>query len=139
MRWTLAEDIQLLILVRQHFTSLIKHTWLDASTQFSQQLHVAFDSSHRDVAAVLYRLKLAGILTLAGPPNGHAAQQRFKCQLQDDMPLYDYSATFPTLRDPLHPATIAEVLKRFDESNVQQPLSDTICEMASTLSLVSMQ
>lgn len=139
MRWTLDEDIRLLTLIRQHFTSFIKHPWLDASTQFSHQLHAAFDSSHRDVAALLYRLKLAGILTFAGPPNGTAAQQRFKCLLQDDLPLYDYSMTLPTLKEPLHPATVAATLTHFDESNVQQPISDTIGEIASRLNLATMQ
>lgn len=139
MRWTLDEDIRLLTLIRQHFTSFIKHPWLDASTQFSQQLHTAFDSSHRDVAALLYRLRFAGILTFAGPPIGNTAPQRFKCLLQDDLPLYDYSVTLPTLKEPLHPATVAATLTHFDESNVQQPISDTIGEIASKLNLAAMQ
>lgn len=139
MKWTLAEDIQLLKLVRQYFTSLIQHSRLDASMLFSQQLHAAFNPSRRDVAALLFRLKEAGVLAFASPPNGNAAQQRFKCLLQDDMPLYDYSVTFPTLKEPLNPATVAETLWLFDQSNVQQPISDTVGEIASTLNLVSMQ
>lgn len=130
MRWTLDEDVQLLTLVRQHFTSLIKHSQLDASMLFSQQLHTAFNSSSRDAAALLFRLKEANILTFASPPTGDAALQRFKCLIQDDMALYDYSIIFPTLRKPQSSATVAEALKRFDVSSPHQPVSDTIGEIA---------
>lgn len=139
MKWTLDEDVQLLILVRKHFTSLIKHSRLDASMLFSQQLHAAFNSSSRDVAALLFRLKEANILAFASPPTGDAAQQRFKCLLQDDMALYDYSITFPTLRKIQNPAIVSEVLKRFDVSNPHQAVSDTTGEMAPALSLAPIQ
>lgn len=139
MRWTLDEDIQLLVLVRQLFTSLTKHNRLDVSSPFSQQLHAAFNSPHRKISALLFRLRDAKILAFASPPNGNAEQQRFKCLLQDDMPLYDYSVTFPTLKELQNPATVAEILKRFEVSNPQQPVSDTIGEIAVVLSLVPMQ
>lgn len=91
MRWMLDEDIRLLMLVREHFASLTKHDRLDASSPFSQQLHAAFNSPHRKISALLFRLRDAKILAFASPPNGNAEQQRFKCQLQDDLPLYDYN------------------------------------------------
>lgn len=135
MRWTLDEDIQLLMLVRENFASLIKHSRLDASSPLSQQLHAAFNSPHRDVAALLFRLKDAKILAFASPPTGNASQQRFKCLIQDDIGLYDYSVTFPTFRKSQNPATVAEVLKRFDASNPYQPLSDSIGESSATCNL----
>lgn len=135
MRWTLLEDIQLLILVRQHFMALIKQSWLDASSPFSQQLHAAFNSPHRDVAALLYRLKDAKILQLASRPTGNAEQQRFKCLLQDDKALYDYSATFPTLRAPQHATIIEEVRKQFTTSDPLLSVAITVSKIATTLSL----
>lgn len=135
MKWTLDEDIKLLMLVREHFASLAKHSRLDASSPVSQQLHAAFNSSHRDVAALLFRLREAKILAFASPPTGDASQQRFKCLIQDDTGLYDYSLTFPTFKKSQHPATVAEVLKRFEASNPHQPLPDTIGEIAATYKL----
>lgn len=139
MKWTLLEDIKLLILVRQYFTVLVKQNWLDANSPFSQQLHAAFNSSHRDAAALLYRLKDAKVLQLASRPTGNAEQQRFKCLLSDDRALYDYSATFPTLRKLVSPTLIAEVLKHFAASDLLLSVTDTISEIAAVLSLQPIQ
>lgn len=139
MKWTLLEDIRLLILVRQYFTLLVKQNWLDANSPFSQQLHAAFNSPHRDVAALLYRLKDAKVLQLASRPTGNAEQQRFKCLLRDDRALYDYSATFPTLRKPLSPTLIAEVLKHFTASDPLLSVTDTISEVAAVSGLQPIQ
>lgn len=135
MRWTLLEDIQLLILVRQHFTSLIKQSWLDINSPVIQQLHATFNSPYRDVAALLYRLKEAKILQFASRPTGNVEQQRFKCLLQDDKALYDYSVTFPTLRAPLPPALIEEAIKCFTASDLLLSVADTVKEIAAILSL----
>lgn len=48
---------------------------------------------------------------------------------------YDYSVIFPTLSKPLGPATVAEILKRFDTSNPHQPLSDPLGEIAVAFNL----
>ena len=139
MKWTLLEDIQLLILVRQYFTLLVKQNGLDAKSSFSQQLHAAFNSPQRDAAALLYRLKGAKILQLASRPTGNAEQQRFKCLLQDDSALYDYSVTFPTLRKPQSPLIIAQVLTHFAASDPLLSVTDTLHAIAAALSLQSIQ
>ncbi|ART79683.1 hypothetical protein [Oceanisphaera avium] len=139
MRWTIDEDIQLLLLVRQHFTALSKQNRLHVQSAFSQMLHTAFNSPHRDIAALLYRLKEAKILAFVGRPNGNAAQQSFKCLLQDDMALYNYRVTLPTLQKPLHPDTVAQVQQAFATSNPEQPLFDTLRDIATLFDLNPMQ
>ncbi|MBD2784136.1 hypothetical protein ID858_13270 [Xenorhabdus sp. DI] len=138
-KWTIAEDCELLSLVRQHFPALVKHSRLDATMTFSQQLHTAFNSPHRDASALLFRLKQAGILGFAGRPGGDPAKQLFHCLINDDLALYDYSITFPGLKKALHPETVTEVLDHFAVSNLHQPLSDTIGEIAAALCLTPMQ
>lgn len=139
MKWTLDEDIALLTLIRCLFPTLQKYNRLDAGMAFSQQLHAEFNSPHRDAAALLFRLKQAGILSYAGRPGGDAHKQRFRCLISDDLALYDYSITLPTLKRALHSETVAEVLQHFAISNEHQPLSDTIGEIGAALCLAPMQ
>lgn len=139
MKWTLDEDIALLTLVRCLFSALQKYNRLDASMGFSQQLHAKFNSPHRDAAALLFRLKQAGILGFAERPGGDPQKQRFRCLISDDLALYDYSVTFPTLKRALHSETVAAVLHHFAISNEHQPLSDTLGEIGAALCLAPMQ
>ncbi|MCG8709810.1 hypothetical protein JHU04_003072 [Brenneria sp. 4F2] len=137
--WTIEEDCKLLTLVRQHFSELVSHERLNATMPFSQQLHTAFDSPDRDAAALLHRFRLAGILEFAGRPGGDPAKQPFRCLINNDLALYDYSLTFPTLRKALHPETVAAALNYFTISNPHEPLSNTINEIATALHLAPMQ
>ena len=137
--WTIKEDCKLLTLVRQHFSALVSHNRLNATMPFSQQLHDAFDSPDRDAAALLYRLEQAKILGFASRPGGDPTKQLFRCLINNDLALYDYSLTFPTLRKALHPDTVAAVLNHFTISNPHEPLSDTINEIATALHLAPMQ
>lgn len=138
-KWTIEEDCKLLTLVRQHFPALVKHSQLNATMPFSQQLHAAFNSPHRDASALLFRLKQAGILGFAGRPGGDTAKQPFRCLINDDLALYDYSINLPSLKQALHPETVTAVLDQFITSNFHQPLSKTIAEIATTLFLAPMQ
>ncbi|WP_445375699.1 hypothetical protein ACSLVK_09735 [Photorhabdus tasmaniensis] len=137
--WTIEEDCKLLTLVRQHFPALVKHGQLNATMPFSQQLHTAFNSPHRDASALLFRLKQAGILGFAGRPGGDPTKQPFRCLINDDLALYDYSIIFPRLKQALHPETVTAVLDHFTFSNLHQSLSDTIGEIAAALCLAPMQ
>lgn len=137
--WTIKEDCKLLTLVRQHFSALVSHNRLNATMPFSQQLHDAFDSPDRDAAALLYRLEQAKILGFASRPGGDPTKQLFRCLINNDLALYDYSLTFPTLRKALHPDTVAAALNHFTNSNPHEPLSNTINEIAKALHLSSMQ
>ena len=137
--WTVEEDCKLLSLVRQRFPELVSHKRLDATMLFSQQLHAAFGSPDRDAAALLHRLRVAGILEFAGRPGGNPVKQLFRCQLTNDLSLYDYSLTFPTLRKALHPDTVAVAINHFTISNPHEPLSNTINEIATVLHLAPMQ
>lgn len=137
--WTVQEDCKLLTLVRQRFSALVSHSRLNATMPFSQQLHAAFDSPGRDAAALLYRLEQAKILGFASRPGGDPTKQPFRCQINNELALYDYSLTFPTLRKALHPDTVASVLNHFTISNPHEPLSDTINEIATALYLAPMQ
>ncbi|MEZ8022129.1 hypothetical protein [Vibrio sp. 1F255] len=139
MKWTIEEDLKLLTIVRQRFPELVKHTRLDAGMAFSQQLNIDFNSPHRDAAALLFRLEGAKILAKASRPTGDANKQRFCCLLADDLALYDYSVTLPTLKRALNPQTVNAVLHHFSVSDPHQPLSDTIGEISATLFLVPMQ
>ncbi|KWU01229.1 hypothetical protein APQ14_05885 [Vibrio toranzoniae] len=139
MKWTIEEDLKLLTIVRQRFPELVKHTRLDAGMAFSQQLNIDFNSPHRDAAALLFRLEGAKILAKASRPTGDANKQRFRCLLADDLALYDYSVTLPTLKRALNPQTVNAVLHHFSVSDPHQPLSDTIGEISATLFLVPMQ
>ncbi len=138
-RWTIEEDCKLLTLVRQHFSALVRHERLNATMLFSQQLHTAFDSPDRDAPALLFRLKDAGILGFAGRPGVGLEKQSFRCLINNDLALYDYSLTFPTLRKALHPDTVAAALNHFTISNPHELLSDTISEIAAVLHLAPMQ
>lgn len=137
--WTIDEDCKLLTLVRQHFSELVSHNRLNATMLFSQQLHAAFNSPDRDSAALLYRLEQAKILGFANRPGGDPTKQLFRCLINTDLALYDYSLTFPTLRKALHPDTIAAALNHFTMSNPCEPLSKTINEISTTLHLAPMQ
>lgn len=137
--WTIKEDCKLLTLVRQHFSALVSHNRLNATMPFSQQLHDAFDSPDRDAAALLYRLEQAKILGFASRPGGDPTKQLFRCLINNDLALYDYSLTFPTLKKALHPDTVAAALNHFTNSNPHEPLSNTINEIAKALHLSSMQ
>ncbi|ENA9696612.1 hypothetical protein ABG299_002136 [Salmonella enterica subsp. enterica] len=137
--WTVEEDCKLLTLVRQHFSALVSHNRLNATMPFSQQLHTAFDSPDRDAAALLFRLKDAGILSFAGRPGVGAEKQPFRCLINNDLALYDYSLTFPTLRKALHPDTVAAAINHFTISSPHEPLSNTINEIATALHLAPMQ
>ncbi|HCM4283587.1 TPA: hypothetical protein N3J59_000861, partial [Klebsiella quasipneumoniae] len=137
--WTIKEDCKLLTLVRQHFSALVSHNRLNATMPFSQQLHDAFDSPDRDAAALLYRLEQAKILGFASRPGGDPTKQLFRCLINNDLALYDYSLTFPTLRKALHPDTVAAALNHFTNSNPHKPLPNTINEIAKALHLSSMQ
>ena len=138
MKWTLDEDVALLSLVRRHFTSLVTQKQLDATMPFSQMLHAEFSSLRHTADALLFRLKEAKILSFASCPGRDKQKQRFRCDLIDDLPLYDYSATLPTLKS-LHPQSIDAVLHRFSISDEHQPLSDTIHGIAADLFLEPMQ
>ena len=122
MKWTIEEDIKLLAIVRQRFPELVKYTRLDAGTAFSKQLHIDFNSPYRDAAALLFRLEGAKILAKASRPTGDANKQRFRCLLSDDLALYDYSVTLPTLKRALNPATVNAVLHHFSLSDPHQLL-----------------
>ncbi|MDE1482060.1 hypothetical protein [Xenorhabdus bovienii] len=135
--WTIEEDCKLLTLVRQRFSELVSHERLNATMPFSQQLHAAFDSPDRNAAALLFRLKDAGILGFAGRPGVGAEKQPFRCLINNDLALYDYSLTFPTLRKTLHPETVAAVLNYF--TVIHELLSDAINEIAVALHLAPMQ
>ncbi|ECE6401179.1 hypothetical protein DPY74_23025, partial [Salmonella enterica subsp. salamae] len=137
--WTIEEDCKLLTLVRQHFSALVSHNRLNATMPFSQQLHDAFDSPDRDAAALLYRLEQAKILGFASRPGGDPTKQPFRCLINNDLALYDYSLTFPTLRKALHPDTVAAAINHFTISNSHEPLSNTINEIATALHLAPMQ
>lgn len=137
--WTIEEDCRLLNLVRQRFSELVSYERLNATMPFSQQLHTAFDSPNRDAAALLFRLKDAGVLGFASRPGGDPTKQPFRCQINNDLTLYDYSLTFPTLRKALHPDTVAAVLNHFTISNPHESLSNTINEIATALHLAPMQ
>ncbi len=137
--WTIKEDCKLLTFVRQHFSALVSHNRLNATMPFSQQLHDAFDSPDRDAAALLYRLEQAKILGFASRPGGDPTKQLFRCLINNDLALYDYSLTFPSLRKALHPDTVAAALNHFTNSNPHEPLSNTINEIAKALHLSSMQ
>ncbi|MBD1229179.1 hypothetical protein [Xenorhabdus griffiniae] len=137
--WTIEEDCKLLTLVRQHFSTLARHERLNATMPFSQQLHTAFASPDRDAPALLFRLKDAGILGFAGQTGVGPEKQPFRCLINNDLVLYDYSLTFPTLRKALHPDTVAAALNHFTVSNPHEPLSDTISEIATDLHLAPMQ
>lgn len=137
--WTIEEDCKLLTLVRQHFSALVSHNRLNATMPFSQQLHDAFDSPDRNATALLYRLEQAKILGFASRPGGDPAKQLFRCLINNDLALYDYSLTFPTLRKALHSDTVAAVLNHFTISNPHQSLPGTIHEIAITLHLAPMQ
>lgn len=139
MNWTLEEDCKLLVIIRQHFPTLIKNNRLDASAEFSKLLHANFDSPYRDAAALLFRLKEAKILATASRPTGNANKQRFRCLLADDLVLFNYSVTMPTLKRALNPETVNAVLLHFSESIPYQPLPETIDEIAKALCLVPMQ
>ena len=138
MKWTLDEDVALLSLVRRHFTSLVMQKQLDATMPFSQMLHAEFSSSRHTADALLFRLEKAKILSFASCPGRDNQKQRFRCDLMDDLPLYDYSVTLPTLKS-LHPQSIDAVLHRFSISDKHQPLSDIIHGIAADLFLVPMQ
>lgn len=138
-RWTIDEDCKLLSLVRQHFTTLVGQKFLNATMPFSQKLHMAFDSPDRDAAALLYRLEKAKILGFAQRPDSDPMKQRFCCLINNDLPLYNYSVTLPTLRKPLHPDTVEAVLNYYSSSNAHVPLSTTIREIADIMHLVPMQ
>lgn len=137
--WTIEEDCKLLTLVRQLFSALVSHNRLNATMPFSQQLHDAFDSPDRDAAALLYRLEQAKILGFASRPGGDPTKQLFRCLISNDLALYDYSLTFPTLRKALHPDTVAAALNHFTISNPHEPLSNTINEIATALHLAPIQ
>ncbi|EBJ4366636.1 hypothetical protein DU542_09775 [Salmonella enterica] len=137
--WTIEEDCKLLTLVRQHFSALVSHNRLNATMPFSQLLHDAFDSPDRDAPALLYRLEQAKILGFASRPGGDPTKQPFRCLISNDLALYDYSLTFPTLRKALHPDTVAAALNHFTISNPHEPLSNTINEIATALHLAPMQ
>lgn len=137
--WTIEEDCKLLTLVRQLFSALVSHNRLNATMPFSQQLHDAFDSPDRDAAALLYRLEQAKILGFASRPGGDPTKQLFRCLISNDLTLYDYSLTFPTLRKALHPDTVAAALNHFTISNPHEPLSNTINEIATALHLAPIQ
>ena len=139
MRWTIEEDCRLLSLIRQRFSELVTNSRLNAGMAFSQQLHADFNSPHRDAAALLFRLKEAKVLKLASRPTGDPSQQYFGCLLADDLALYDYSVTLPTLKRALNPETVNAVLHHFSVSDPHQPLSDTIGEISAALFLVPMQ
>lgn len=66
-------------------------------------------------------------------------KQLFRCLINNDLALYDYSLTFPSLRKALHPDTVAAALNHFTNSNPHEPLSNTINEIAKALHLSSMQ
>lgn len=138
-RWTVEEDCKLLSLVRQNFPTLVKHERLNATMPFCQQLHAAFDSPYRDASALLYRLEQAKILGFAARPGGEPAKQPFRCLINNDLVLYDYSLTLPTLNKALHPDTVAAVLTHFNAGNPHEPLSIIISEIAAVLQLVTMQ
>nr|WP_242685351.1 hypothetical protein [Leclercia sp. 29361] len=138
-KWTIEEDCKLLTLTRQHFSSLLKHKRLNATMPFSQLLYTAFNSPDRDAAALLYRLEQAKILAFASRPGGDPTKQLFRCLINNDLALYDYSLTFPTLRKALHPDTVAAALNHFTISNPHEPLSNTINEIAKALHLAPMQ
>lgn len=137
--WTVEEDCKLLTLVRQHFSALVSHNRLNATMPFSQQLHDAFDSPDRDAAALLYRLEQAKILGFASRPGFDPTKQPFRCLINNDLALYDYSLTFPTLRKALHADTVAAAINHFAISNSHEPLSNTINEIATALHLAPMQ
>lgn len=138
-KWTIEEDCKLLTLVRQYFSSLLKHERLNATMPFSQMLHAAFDSPYRGAAALLYRLKDAKILEFAGRPGGDQAKQYFRCSINNDLALYDYSITFPTLKKVMAPEMVAIVLERFAASDPHEILSETINKIADELQIAPMQ
>lgn len=138
-RWTIEEDCKLLTLTRQHFSSLLKHKLLNATMPFSQLLYTVFDSPDRDAAALLYRLEQAKILGFASRPGGDPTKQLFRCLINNDLALYDYSLTFPTLKKALHPDNVAAALNHFTISNPHEPLSNTINEISTVLHLAPMQ
>ena len=137
--WSIEEDCQLLTLVRQYFTQLLSHDVLHAEMPFSQRLHAAFNSPDRDVPALLWRLKEAGIVGLSGRPGKDPTQQSFRRLLHDDLALYDYSITFPTLKKALHPETVTAICHAFSAQPAQQSLSHMIVELAEQLHLAPMQ
>lgn len=137
-RWTLDEDIKLLTLVREHFASLAGQRRLDADTPFSQRLYAEFNSPERSADALLYRLYTAKILAFDGPPT-QPERQRFRCLLEDDLALYDYRITLPTLKQSLHPATVKAVLNHLDQSDKHKPVVDVIDTAATTVELAPMQ
>lgn len=139
MKWTIDEDCKLLALVRQHFTDLPKNTSFDSGSAFSKQLHTKFNSPTRDPAALLFRLKSAGILEVASRPTGNASQQRFRCLLADDLALYDYSVTMPKLIQALNPETVGAILHHFSVMEPHQPLPNMISKIATELLLAPMQ
>ncbi|MBW3164601.1 hypothetical protein [Ferrimonas balearica] len=139
MKWTTEEDCKLLSIIREFFPELVQHDRLDPSMAFSQKLKAEFNSPHRDASALLYRLKEAGILVFASRPGGDKNKQRFRRVIHDDLALYDYSVTFPRLKQALNPDSVTAVLHHFVVSNPNQPLSDTIGEIAAALCLARMQ
>lgn len=137
-KWTIEEDCKLLTLVRQHFPALVKHNQLNATMPFSQQLHAAFNSPHRDASALLFRLKQTGILGFAGCPGVDTAKQPFRCLINDDLALYDYSINLPSLKQALHPETVTAVpcplvdtdmrrAQRFRLRGIDHPAKKSIC------------